>query len=238
LPFYASALVTFESFSSAVILNSSCVPVISYSVTITPSTITAGNVFVFALDKLDEQGVSVQSQDFSINIPANGIVEDESIVATGFTGLVNYKTRVIENTSNEAFVGQTNSITAMATSGTCVQPNGTAETNNPTPTYFGSLGKMDVPIENPISINSIPTLIQKILEGMIKIGIPLLVVMIVYSGALYLFARGNQNKVSEAHTMLLYTLIGGAILLGAWAIAQMIHSTLIDLTASLIQFFV
>jgi hypothetical protein len=97
---------------------------------------------------------------------------------------------------------------------------------------------MEVPIENPINVTSIPQLIKKVLEAMIKIGIPLLVIMIVYSGALYLFARGNQTKIGAAHDMFLYTLVGGAILLGAWALSELIYDTLIDLTAFVLKTFV
>lgn len=101
---------------------------------------------------------------------------------------------------------------------------------------FVSAEDMNIDITNPISVNSIPDLIQKFLELLLRIGIPLLVIMIIYSGALYILARGNQNKITEAHKMLTYTLIGGAILLGSWALADLIHDTFINITA-LVEIF-
>lgn len=85
---------------------------------------------------------------------------------------------------------------------------------------------------NPIpSVTSIPGLIQKILEGALKIGIPVLALAIIYSGFLFVVARGNSEKLEKAKDSLLYTIIGGAILLGSWAIAKMIESTVLGITS-------
>lgn len=78
---------------------------------------------------------------------------------------------------------------------------------------------------NPIKSNTLIDLIQKILEGAIKIGLPIIVLAIIYSGFLFVQARGNSEKLSEAKRTLLYTLIGAAILLGSWGIAQLISET-------------
>lgn len=84
---------------------------------------------------------------------------------------------------------------------------------------------------NPLSgrADSIPELIQKILIGVLKIGIPLVALAIIYCGFLFVAARGNSEKLSKAKDALLYTLIGAAILLGAWAIAELISDTVLAL---------
>lgn len=85
-------------------------------------------------------------------------------------------------------------------------------------------------IENPIpSITSVPGLIEKILTGALKIGIPVVALAIIYSGFLFVFARGNTEKLGKAKETLMYTLIGAAILLGSWAIAKMISATVLAL---------
>lgn len=78
---------------------------------------------------------------------------------------------------------------------------------------------------NPIKIDTVNGLIKTILEGVIKIGIPIIALAIIYSGFLFVQARGNSEALSEAKRTLTYTLIGAAIILGAWAIAQMIVDT-------------
>jgi len=85
-------------------------------------------------------------------------------------------------------------------------------------------------IINPLgNTSSVPELIRKILEGLLKIGIPLVALAVIYCGFLFVFARGNPEKLTKAKDALLYTLIGAAILLGSWAIAQMISSTVLAL---------
>ena len=81
-------------------------------------------------------------------------------------------------------------------------------------------------IANPIpSVTSIPNLIRTILIGAIKIGIPVIALAIVYCGFLFVSARGNSEKITKAKDALLYTLIGAGILLGSWAIAELISET-------------
>lgn len=87
-------------------------------------------------------------------------------------------------------------------------------------------GKIINPLKN---INSIPDLIQTFLEGAIKIAIPVLALAIIYCGFLFVFARGKAEKLTNAKNALLYTIIGAAVLLGAWAIAQLIVNTVTKL---------
>ena len=82
---------------------------------------------------------------------------------------------------------------------------------------------------NPISANSLNDLVKSALEFAIKLGIPIIALAVVYSGFLFVSARGNSEKLEEAKRALLYTLIGAAILLGSWAIAQLISETVLSL---------
>ena len=84
-------------------------------------------------------------------------------------------------------------------------------------------------IVNPISAQTLDGLIKTILEGVLKIGIPIIALAIIYCGFLFVSARGNPEAIKKAKDALLYTLIGAAILLGAWAIALLIKDTVIAL---------
>lgn len=85
---------------------------------------------------------------------------------------------------------------------------------------------------NPLTdVDSLDGLVLKLLTGLIKIGIPIIALAIVYCGFLFVAARGNSEKLSKAKDALLYTLIGAAILLGSWAIAQVISETVTGLSA-------
>lgn len=77
--------------------------------------------------------------------------------------------------------------------------------------------------------DSVPKFIKTILEGVIRISLPVVALAVVYSGFLFVFARGNPEKLTKAKDALLYTMIGAAILLGSWAIAKMIKATVLSI---------
>lgn len=82
---------------------------------------------------------------------------------------------------------------------------------------------------NPISSQSVGELIKKILEGIVKIGMPIVALAIIYSGFLFVFAQGNSEKLKEAKSAFLFSVIGAAVLLGSWALAQLISETVSQL---------
>jgi len=84
-------------------------------------------------------------------------------------------------------------------------------------------------IVNPINASTLDGLIKTILEGVLKIGIPIIALAIIYCGFLFVSARGNPESIKKAKESLIYTLIGAAILLGAWAIALLIKDTVLKL---------
>ena len=85
-------------------------------------------------------------------------------------------------------------------------------------------------IVNPIpNVSDVPSLIKTIVQGVLTIGIPIVALAIIYCGFLFVAARGNSEKLTKAKESLMYTLIGAAILLGAYAIATMISSTVLAL---------
>jgi TRAP-type C4-dicarboxylate transport system permease small subunit len=86
---------------------------------------------------------------------------------------------------------------------------------------------LDFSISNPISgVNTLPEFIQKLLDIVMTVGIPIVAIFIIYAGFLFVKARGNEKDLQTAKDALLYALIGGAILLGAYVIAQAIQGTI------------
>lgn len=81
-------------------------------------------------------------------------------------------------------------------------------------------------LQNPLqNIDSLPELIDAILHAVVQIGAILLTVMLVWVGFLFVVAQGNPEKLSTARSALIWTVIGGLILLGAEAISQVIQAT-------------
>jgi len=87
-------------------------------------------------------------------------------------------------------------------------------------------------LKNPLNngagtnVDSIPLLIEKILEIVLTIGIPIIAVAIIYSGFLFIKARGKPEDLQKAKDNLLHVLIGAAILLGAYVIAETVVHTI------------
>lgn len=103
-----------------------------------------------------------------------------------------------------------------------------AEGDVPAPLDSSSGGKILNPLASK-NIDSLTGLIKTLLEGVLKVGMPIIALAIIYSGFLFVAARGNPEKLTKAKEALLYTLIGAAILLGSWAIAELISSTVLAL---------
>ncbi|MBK5215553.1 MAG: hypothetical protein JJE53_01955 [Candidatus Pacebacteria bacterium] len=89
-------------------------------------------------------------------------------------------------------------------------------------------------IDNPLGsgIDSIPKLIEAIINIVLMIGIPIIVLAIIYTGFLFVKAQGNPEQITKAKSALLYTLIGAALLLGAFVIANAIGKTVEEIKSS------
>lgn len=95
----------------------------------------------------------------------------------------------------------------------------------------GSIGggtNINVKIENPLGTDgpqNISDFIKLAIKVVLVVGVPIAALAIIYTGFLFVQAQGNSEKLTKAKNALLYTLIGTALLLGAFVIAQAIGAT-------------
>lgn len=68
-------------------------------------------------------------------------------------------------------------------------------------------------LENPLNTTDIRVLINKIIDLLFTLGIPLAVLLILWAGFLFLTSGGDPQKVNQAKATLLWTIIGFSILL-------------------------
>lgn len=88
-------------------------------------------------------------------------------------------------------------------------------------------------IENPLGDGStLPAFVESLLGIIIRAGIPLIVLAIIYTGFRFVYARGKPEEIKKAKEILLYTVIGTAIILGAWTIATILTNTVSDVIGS------
>lgn len=77
-------------------------------------------------------------------------------------------------------------------------------------------------IINPLKYDSFAGLVKAFADLLTKIGIPIASIFIIYSGFLFVSARGNPEQLKTAKATLWWTLVGTAILVGAYAISSAI----------------
>ncbi len=79
-------------------------------------------------------------------------------------------------------------------------------------------------LTNPLKSCTFADLIANIAKIVAEIGLPIAAMAIIYAGFLFVTAGGSEDKLKKAKTTFLWSIIGTALLLGAWAIAQAISS--------------
>ena len=85
-------------------------------------------------------------------------------------------------------------------------------------------------IENPLgNLKSIPTFVAQLLSYVVKIGGIIAIFAFIYSGFLFVKARGNPKELDTAKLVFRNTIIGVAVLLGAQLIASIIIGTIKNL---------
>ena len=81
-------------------------------------------------------------------------------------------------------------------------------------------------LENPLqSINPISEFLNAMLGALVIIATPIVVLMLVYSGFLFVSAQGNPEKLATAKKAIMWTIIGAVVVLGASVLASAIEGT-------------
>jgi hypothetical protein len=84
-------------------------------------------------------------------------------------------------------------------------------------------------LENPLKVSTLAAFVQKVLEIVTTIGIPIVAIFIIYSGFLFVKAQGNPEELKTAKQTFLWTVVGAAILLASWILAKAICETVVQL---------
>jgi hypothetical protein len=84
-------------------------------------------------------------------------------------------------------------------------------------------------LPNPLNVGSFCGLILKLLNAIIAFGVPIAFLFLVYSGFLFITARGNDEKLNHAKRNFFYVIVGIGLFLGAWTFGQIVAATIKDL---------
>ena len=83
-------------------------------------------------------------------------------------------------------------------------------------------------LQSPLKdIGGIDQLVKAIIDNIVMpLGMSIAVIFIIYSGFLYVKAQGKPGEIEKAHNALTWTLVGTAVLLGAWVLAGLVGGTI------------
>ena len=92
-------------------------------------------------------------------------------------------------------------------------------------------------LQNPLKdgYTSIPDFLRALLDVVITIAIPIIVIMIIYSGFLFVKAQGKPEDLITARKALMWTLIGAAVILGASLFSYAIQGTVDEIRRDVVQ---
>ena len=100
------------------------------------------------------------------------------------------------------------------------------------PPPIGGPGSKNTTLINPLNSgnctpngNCLESFLLNILAFVIRIGTVIVILMLVLVGYKFVVAQGEPAKITEARSMLLWTVVGALILIGAQAIALAIEAT-------------
>lgn len=80
-------------------------------------------------------------------------------------------------------------------------------------------------ITNPLKAKTITDLVQLITDIAFQFGAIVAVMMIIFIGFKFVLARGNEKELQGAKNMLLWTVVGIAVLFGSKVLAEIIQAT-------------
>ncbi len=109
--------------------------------------------------------------------------------------------------------------------------NPTSPSRPPASGSEGDSGAGSQTLTNPLAFDSIQDLLVALLNVLIVIATPIVVFFIIFAGFKYVTAQGNAEKVKEATRALTYAVIGGVLIIGAVAIAEIIGNVVDQFSA-------
>ena len=80
-------------------------------------------------------------------------------------------------------------------------------------------------LNNPIQTTDIYQFLQTLLRLVAQIGFPVIVLFLVYVGFLFVAAQGKPDAIKEAREYFFWAVVGGLLILGAYALSKAIEGT-------------
>ncbi|MEK9147579.1 MAG: pilin [Patescibacteria group bacterium] len=120
------------------------------------------------------------------------------------------------NATDKTGVNATGEVTIDTTRETFETVDGTSESSSDTYTFS---------VPNPLGVTSITDLIQRVINALIILSIPIASILIIYAGILYMTSAGT-DRTKKATSALIWTIVGFGLLLISSGIISAIKNIL------------
>lgn len=80
-------------------------------------------------------------------------------------------------------------------------------------------------VTNPLDAENVGQFLLDIVDVITTLAVPVIAIMIIYAGFLFVTAGGDENQIETAKDTALYVAIGAAIILGADLIIAVLENT-------------
>lgn len=209
---------TVYSLSSANVSYNSVTLIAQYEPTVEPVTAYFEYKIEGASSYSRTESISGDNVEFEFRKGISGLTPDKAyvfhVMVNTANGLVRYPASPSEST-----------FTTLALP-VQEQPNNPGENQGNQGNQANTISDSDK-LQNPLAgVDTIPQFIAKIIDIVVKIATPILVLFFIYTGFLFIKAQGSEEGLKHAKDTLLYGVIGAAIILGAWVLAEAIQGTI------------
>jgi hypothetical protein len=80
-------------------------------------------------------------------------------------------------------------------------------------------------VTNPLDAENVGQFLLDIVDVITTLAVPVIAIMIIYAGFLFVTAGGDESQIEDAKSTALYVAIGAAIILGADLIIAVLENT-------------
>ncbi len=82
-------------------------------------------------------------------------------------------------------------------------------------------------VTNPLATPGVTGFLESVLGGIMYLAYPVIGLVLVYAGFMFITARGNREKIKTATQNITYVLIGIGVVLGSYTIAMLFYNTIV-----------
>lgn len=87
-------------------------------------------------------------------------------------------------------------------------------------------GSTTVSLDNPISSNSIPALIGRVINAVLGVVGSIALLMVIYGGFTWMLAAGNGEKIKKGRDIIVWAMLGLVVIFTSYALVRFVITSI------------